>query len=152
MTREELYSFISEKYEGLKQALKGTDLERIKELNIPEFTTIMRSGAVFFSNNKSLNLVNPEVNRIVSIIKPFSDRKNLKIAVALYQLTVHSEDAYATVTQICDKSGILAERVKDCLEGEFAPFILEKEGTEREYRFDWMYMNILPILSLIDLK
>lgn len=34
MTREELYSFISEKYEGLKQALKGTDLERIKELTL----------------------------------------------------------------------------------------------------------------------
>ena len=120
--------------------------------NIPEFTTMMRSGAVFFSNNKSLNLVNPDVNRIVSIIKPFSHKKNLKIAVALYQLTVHSEDAYATVAQICDKSGVAAERVKDCLEGEFAPFIQEKEGTEREYRFDWMYMSILPILSLIDLK
>ena len=120
--------------------------------NIPGFTTIMRSGAVFFSNNKSQNLVNPDVNRIVSMIKPFSDRENLKIAAALYRLTVHSEDAYATLAQICDQSGVLAERVRDCLEGEFAPFILEKEGTEREYRFDWMYMTILPILSLIDLK
>lgn len=103
--------------------------------NIPGFTTIMRSGAVFFSNNKSLNPVNPDVNSIVSMIKPFSDRKNLKIAAALYRLTVHSEDAYATLAQICDQSGVLAERVKDCLEGEFAPFILETEAitTKRKY-------------------
>lgn len=120
--------------------------------NIPEFTTIMRSGAVFFSKNKSLNLVNPDINRIVSLIKPLSDTKNLKVAVALFQLTVHSEDAYATVDQICNKSGVLEEKVRDCLEREFAPFIQEKEGVEREFRFDWRYMSILPILSLIDLK
>lgn len=48
--------------------------------------------------------------------------------------------------------GVPAERVKDCLEGELAPFILEKESAESEFRFDGMYMNILPILSLIDLK
>lgn len=118
--------------------------------NIPGFTTIMRSGTVFFSNNKSLNLVNPDINRIVSMIKPFSDTKNLKIVAALYRLTIHSEDSYATVAQICDESGVQAERVKDCLEGELAPFIMEKEGAESEFRFEEMYMNILPILSLID--
>ena len=120
--------------------------------NIPEITTIMRSGAVFFAKNKRLTIVNPDINRIVSIIKPFSDKKNLKVAVALYELTVYSEDAYATVAQICDKSGVPAERVKDCLEGELAPFILEKEGTESEFRFEGMFMSIIPILSLIDLK
>lgn len=88
----------------------------------------------------------------MSIIKPFSDKNNLKIAVSLYQLTVHSEDAYATLTQICNKSGVPIEKVQDFLVGELAPFILEKEGVEREFRFDWMYMNILPILSLIGLK
>ena len=120
--------------------------------NISEISTIMRSGVVFFSRNKSLTLMNPDINRIVSIIKPFSDTKNLKIAAALYRLTIHSEDAYATVAQICDESGVQAERVKDCLEGELAPFIMEKEGAESEFRFVEMYMNILPILSLIDLK
>lgn len=120
--------------------------------NNPEITTIMRGGVVFFAKNKELTLVNPDINRIVSIIKPFSDKKNLKVAVSLYELTVRSEDAYATVAQICDKAGVPAERVKDCLEGELAPFILEKEGEEREFRFNGMYMNILPILSLIDLK
>lgn len=120
--------------------------------NISGTSTIMRNGVVFFANNKSLSLVNSDLNRIVSIIKPFSDVKNLKIAAALYRLTVHSEDAYATEVQICDESGIPAEKVQDCLKGELAPFILEKYGTERGFRFDGEYMNILPILSLMDIK
>lgn len=120
--------------------------------NDPEITTIMRSGVVFFANSKNLTLVNPDINRIVSIIKPFSDTKNLKIAAALYRLTVHSADAYATLVQICDESGVPTEKVKDCLEGELAPFILERDGAESEFRFEGMYMTILPILSLLDFK
>lgn len=34
MTKEELYTPISEKYNELKQALKGTDIEKIKELSL----------------------------------------------------------------------------------------------------------------------
>ncbi len=120
--------------------------------NIPEITTTMRHGAVFFSNNKNLTLINTDIRRIVAIIKPFSDAKNLKIATALYQLTVHSEDAYTTIAQISDKSGISPEKVQNCLEGELSQFILEKEGTENEFRFEGMYMNILPIISLFDFK
>ena len=55
--------------------------------NIPEITTTMRHGAVFFSDNRNLTLMNNDVRRIVAMIKPFSDAKNLKIATALYQLT-----------------------------------------------------------------
>ncbi len=120
--------------------------------NIPELTTTMRHGAVFFSNNKNLILTNNDVNRIASIIKPFSDAKNLRIATALYQLTVHSETAYATIDQISEKSKVSAERVQACLEGDMARFIIEKAGIESQFRFEGMYMNILPILSLFDFK
>ena len=120
--------------------------------NIPEITTTMRHGAVFFSNNKKLTLMNTDVRRIVSMIKPFGDAKNLKIATALYQLTVHSEDAYTTVELISDKSGVSHEKVQDCLEGDLSQFIIEKKGTESEFRFEGMYMNILPIISLFDFK
>lgn len=120
--------------------------------NIPEITTTMRHGAVFFSNNKNLTLINTDVRRIVAMIKPFSDAKNLKIATALYRLTVHSEDAYTTVAQISDVSGVSPEAVQDCLEGDLSPFMLEKEGPESQFRFEGMYMNILPILSLFDFK
>lgn len=120
--------------------------------NIPEITTTMRHSAIFFSDNKNLNLMNTDIRRITSIIKPFSDAKNLKIATALYQLTIHSEDAYATVAQISERSGLLSEKVQDCLERDLSPFILEQEGEESEYRFEGMYMNILPIISLFDFK
>ena len=120
--------------------------------NIPEITTTMRHGAVFFSNNRNLTLMNTDVRRIVAMIKPFSDAKNLKIATALYQLTIHSEDAYTTVAQISDKSGVSPEKVQDCLESDLSQFILEKEGPESQFRFEGMYMNILPIISLFDFK
>ena len=120
--------------------------------NIPETTTTMRQGAVFFSNNKNCFLTNADVRRIVSIIKPFGDVKNLKVANALYQLTVHSEDAYATVTQISEKSELPPEKVQDVLEEELSQFISEKGGTESQYRFEGMYMSILPIVSLFDFK
>lgn len=84
------------------------------------------------------------------MIKPFSDTKNLKIATALYQLTVHSEDAYTTIAQISDRSGVSPEKVQDCLAGDLSQFVLEKEGVECEFRFKGMYMNILPIISLFD--
>ena len=120
--------------------------------NIPEITTTMRNGAVFFSNNRNLTLLNTDVRRIVTMIKPFTDTKNLKIAAALYQLTVHSEDAYTTIAQISDRSGVSPEKVQDCLEGDLSQFILEKEGTESEFRFEGMYMSILPVISLLDFK
>lgn len=120
--------------------------------NIPEITTTMRHSAVFFSNNRNLTLMNTDVRRIVSMIKPFSDAKNLRIATALYQLTVHSEDTYTTIAQISDKSGLSSEKVQDCLEGDLSPFILEKDGPESGFRFEGMYMNILPIISLFDFK
>lgn len=120
--------------------------------NIPEITTTMRYGAVFFSNNRNLTLMNTDIRRIVAMIKPFSDAKNLKVATALYQLTIHSEDAYTTIAQISEKSGVSSEKVQNCLEGALSQFILEKEGPESEFRFEGMYMNILPIISLFDFK
>lgn len=124
--------------------------------NIPEITTTMRHGAVFFSNNKNFNLTNKNIYRITSIMKPFCNAENFKIAVALYQLTNHAEDAFATVRQVSEKSGFAEEKIAACLTGELLPFLLEKSGEasvgESEYRFDGMYMNLLPIMSLFDFK
>lgn len=93
-----------------------------------------------------------DIHQIVTRIKPFCDAKNLKVATALYQLTVHFEDAYATVDQISDKSEVSPEKVQDCLEGELLQFLIEKQGLESEYRFEGAYMNLLPILFLFDFK
>jgi len=118
--------------------------------NTSEITTMMRHGAVFFSNNKNINLMNTDIRKIVSRLKPFTDTKNLKIAAALYRLTVFSEDTYATATQISEESGMSVEKVRGCLTGDLAPFILEKDGSNSEVRFEGKYMNIIPIISLLD--
>ncbi len=120
--------------------------------NTPEVTTMQRHGAVFFANNRSLTMENADIRRTALMIKPFCDVTNLKIALALYRLTVHSEDAYATVAQIGDRSGVTPERVQSCLDGELSQFIVAKEGAEGEFRFDGMYMHIIPVLSLFDFK
>lgn len=76
----------------------------------------------------------------------------MKIAVALYQLTVHSEEAYAAIDKISENVNIPADKVRDCFMGELAPFVLEKDGAEGEFRFEGMYRHIIPILSLLDIK
>ena len=120
--------------------------------NIPEITTTMRSSAVFFSDNKNLTLNKDTIRRIAAMIRPFCDIRNLQIASALYQLTVHSENAYAAVDEISEKSGLSPGKVRDFLEGELSQFVIEKEGAEGGFRFEGMYMSILPILSLFDFK
>ena len=92
------------------------------------------------------------IRRIDAMIRPFCDIRNLQIASALYQLTVHSENAYAAVNEISEKSGLSPGKVRDCLEGELSQFVIEKEGAESGFRFEGMYMSILPILSLFDFK
>ena len=67
-------------------------------------------------------------------------------------MTVHSENAYATVDQISDKSGVSSETVQERMEEDLSKFIIEKVGLESEFRFEGMYMNILPIISLFDFK
>lgn len=117
----------------------------------PELTTTMRKSSVFFSDNKNVSVASADVNRICGIIKAFSLPDNLKIAAALYQLTVSSEDAFVSIEEISEKSGLSKEKVKACILGDLLNFLSEKEEEESKYRFEGMYMNILPILLLFGL-
>ena len=120
--------------------------------NIPEITTTMRHGAVLFSSNKALNLMNSDIRQIASAIKPFGDVKNIKIATALYQLTLASEDTYSTIAQISEKSELPFELIQTRLEEELSEFVEETYGTEPQFRFRGRYLNLLPMLSLFDIK
>ena len=53
MTKEHLYASISEKYEELKQALQGTDLERIKELTL-EVHAMVHPAEISGRNDKTI--------------------------------------------------------------------------------------------------
>ena len=121
-------------------------------INVPEITTAMRKGTVFFSNNKGFNMLNTDIRRIVSIIKPFADSETLKIASALYVLTVHSEDAYTTPECISEECGLSTDRVIACLDGAISPFVIEHITKSGYFRFDGMYMNLIPMISMFDYR
>ena len=121
-------------------------------LQIPEIATTMRRGAVFFSNNSNPGLENADIRRILSVIRAFGDTENLKAAAALFQLTVHSEEACAMAEQISETANLPIETVRECLLGELAPLIEEKDGPDSRFRFEGIYRHIIPVLSLLDIK
>ncbi len=62
--------------------------------NIPEITTVMRHGAVFFSNNRNLTLMNTDVRRIITMIKPFSDAKFFQTVPTFSDLRVYMNESF----------------------------------------------------------
>lgn len=113
--------------------------------------TTMRGGTVLFSSG-ALFMTNPDIRHIASVLRPLSDAKNLKIAAALYRLTVSSETTYAAVGSISDAAGMPAGETRDCLENDLAEFVLEADGPEGGFRFKGMYMRLLPVLSLLNFR
>lgn len=118
-------------------------------LNEPHMITAMRGGAVFFSRNLPMtHLQNPQIWQLTSLLRPFTDADTLKAALGLHRLTLHVDDAYVPVPDIAEKSGLPEDQVRACLAGPLAPFLQEKEGA---FRFNDMYLHVLPILSLLAL-
>lgn len=115
----------------------------------PELTTTMRKSAVFFCDNKNVSFTSVDVNKVCCITKAFSNPDNLKTAAALYRLTVFSEEVFVSVKEISEKSGLSEEKVISCIFGDLFKFLSEEEKEESRFRFDGMYMNILPILLLL---
>lgn len=115
----------------------------------PEITTTMSKGSVFFSDNKNICFSGLDINKVCCIAKAFSQIDNLKIATALYQLTVFSEDIFVSIKEISEKAGLSEEKVTACIFGDLFKFLLEEENKESRFRFDGMYMNILPIFMLL---
>ncbi len=123
-------------------------------ISIPEITTTMRKGTVMFSNNSELdlNLTKNDIRRIVSIMKDFADYDTLRIASAMYTLTVHDENAYTTPECISEKCGVSVDKIVACLDGSLSAYIAENIENVGGYRFEGMYMNLLPLISLFDFK
>lgn len=155
-----LHTLVFSDYMGQNNPVSGWDMEDAMEhaaksewgysaVYSPELTTTMRQSSVFFSNNRNMNFTNTDIKRICGIIKVFSVPDNLKTAAALYRLTVSSEDAFVSVREISEKSGLPPEKVSGCILGDLLAFLAEKEGEESGYRFEGMYMNVVPIIALL---
>jgi transcriptional regulator with XRE-family HTH domain len=119
-------------------------------INLPEITTVMRLESVFWSSNKNLRLNNPRMFEISSILRIFGNLRNLKFFWALYELTVHNENAYITLEEISSKCGLSVSNCKDCAEGELSMFLSQKNlSGETLYRIQGMYMQLIPLFSLL---
>ncbi len=116
-------------------------------LDVPTYSTMMRKGAVFFSDNRYIQLLNGDMKRIASLLKTFSDVKTLKIANTLYELTYSSEDVFATIAQISEKTDIASGVIEEYLEGNLSPYVVEKGEA---FRFDGASSMLVPLISLFD--
>ncbi len=112
----------------------------------PEFTTVMRGQSMFASNNKALDFSEARITAICALLKTLSDRKNLRVLSALYELTVHAEDAYADLDSISEKCGLASEAVLERLEEDLLAHVCTKENA---WRIRGESMAILPIISLL---
>lgn len=84
-------------------------------------------------------------------MKDFADSKRLKVLVALYNLTIYEEDAYAGVEEIVKESGLSRTLVENCLE-EISTYILERaDGEKRVYRIGGMYERLVPLLAMLSI-
>ena len=121
----------------------------ISRINLPDITSYMKQGAVFYSDNNDLELTNTRMREISYLLGVFSDIKNLKTLFALYNLTVHSEDAFASISDISTESGLAEGIVASCLENEIYEYLSEKKSDEGTlYRIEGMNMHIPPMLSM----
>lgn len=123
--------------------------------NTPKLSTTLRQSSLFFSNNKNIHLNNTDIHRIILTLQPFCDITTFNIALTLYQLTIHSEDAYASISAINEKSNISKDTITNILDNTLLSFILYRinhDTNETEYRFKGQYMHLIPLLSLFDIK
>jgi transcriptional regulator with XRE-family HTH domain len=117
--------------------------------NVPEITTVMRRSSVFFSNNKDLNLSDFIIRKISQLLKTFSDIKNLKVIISLYMLTIHSENAYVSPSEVSKECGLTENIVTECLSNGLLPYLTEKNDNNKIlYRIEGMNMYLVPLFSM----
>lgn len=112
----------------------------------PDITTVMRGQSVFYSKNRSLDFNSDRIGRLSILLRTLSERKNLAVMVALYELTVHAEDAYVGIDEIVGQCKLSNEEVSAVLENGLLPHVFEQH---RKYRIKGEDMSILPILSIL---
>ena len=83
------------------------------------------------------------------LFEVFSDLKNLKTIITIYELTIHSEAAYASIQQIAQESGFPENTIISCIEGQLDKYLTEKyEIDETLYRIEGMYLHLVPLLAM----
>ena len=115
----------------------------------PGITTVMRRDTVLFSGNRCENWSDGALKRVANTLRPFSDVRNLKIAYALFRLTEEDEERRVSPAEVAKECGLPEEAVTERLEDALAAYLEERDGL---FRLDGMYMDVIPILSLLDYR
>lgn len=118
---------------------------------LPDITTRMRYGSVFFSDNKNFHLeITDRISELCGHMKTLGDMQAVTIFTALYALTVKDESAYAGIKEIAGRAEISENTVSEYLDGKLFGYLSVRSGKEGyAYRIDWRYMHIVPILAMI---
>ena len=115
-----------------------------------QMTTVMRGGAVFFSNLVGTDLPVSEMRRITALLKDFTAENALPVAVSLFGLTAVGAEDFATVRRIAEDCGLTQEIVSRVLGGGLAPYLEHREENgETLWRFEEKNLCIIPVLSLL---
>ena len=121
----------------------------ISALNVPEITSIRRGGSVFYSSNKNLKLDNAYLRHIAAVFREFSDIINLKTFKAVFYLTRDKEDAYVSVEEIAEESGLPAAKIENVLENELYEYFSERtENGNSLWRIKGCHMHLLPLIAM----
>ena len=120
-------------------------------VNLPEITTLMQEGAVFFSANQGKNLAsNTRLRELCQMLKIFSDIHNMKTVSAVYELTLHDENLYTDLESIAEKCELPKDTVAFCIREALYPYLREKAKDDATcYRIDGKYMHLIPIFSAL---
>lgn len=118
-------------------------------ISLPHITSYMRKESAFFSSNQNLRLTNSHIRYICSLLETFSSPNNMKALIVIYQLTIHSEEAFASISQIAEECGLSKETIVTCLQNDLVTYLQEKKhGSETLYRIEGMYLHIVPLLAM----
>ncbi|MDD4593334.1 MAG: hypothetical protein PHG06_23400, partial [Parabacteroides sp.] len=119
-------------------------------MNIPEITTMMLGGSVFFSNNNIPNMKVLRFSNLYRTLKDFSDLNSLKVLFFLYKLTLHDESSHVGISEISTESGLPTDTVRNCLENNLCTYLHEQTVNNTiAYRIDGMFMHIVPLLIML---
>jgi transcriptional regulator with XRE-family HTH domain len=112
----------------------------------PQIITTMRRGNVFFSDDQNLYDEN-SIKKICKLMKKLSDKLELAVLFAVYDITVSDEATFASVEQVSEMTDLQQSVIESILDGELAQFLQVAEN--RTFRIRGEYMNIPPILSAL---
>ncbi|MDC7291958.1 helix-turn-helix domain-containing protein [Butyrivibrio sp. DSM 10294] len=111
-----------------------------------QIITTMRRGNVFFSDDQNLYDEN-SIKKICKLMKKLSDKLELAVLFAVYDITVSDEATFASVEQVSDITDLQQSVIESILDGELVQFLQVAEN--RTFRIRGEYMNIPPILSVL---